>query len=269
MIRRIRFARTCACLALAATCAASVLPSAQADTAPVHYGAIATHPALLDVWLFGGGTGPGSEESLKKRALEACTKAMGTGCVAETWMNDHIVLSRNGLGLARISQAATRELALADARQGCDERWQLPCEILVSFSARDRRHFADPIKNRKTHGFAVWVKTASGEVDPRAWIATGYRTGAEARDAAMSACTAQSGGKACEEVASVTNGVLQALTDGKFKVGFVAESSVERARGAMQLVCKTNRETECTPQIAYASHRPGIYVHDFSSGNAQ
>jgi len=219
----------------------------------------------MDAWLFGSENGPQSEEALKRKALEACTQAMGPGCVAETWTNDYVVLSRNGLGLVRISQAPTKTLALADARKGCDERWQLPCEVLVVFSARAGRHLADHIRHRKTHGFAVWVKTEAGEIDPRAWIATGFRTGTEARRAAMSACLSQSAGKACEDVASVTDGVLLAFTDSKFRVGFVAESKLERAREAMHLVCKYNAKTDCTAQIVYPSQATGVYLHDFAT----
>lgn len=259
----------CACLALAAPRGAPLWASSQTEIQPAYHGAIATHPDIMDAWFFAAKAGAGSENALKQKALEACLKAMGSGCGAETWTNGYVVLSRNGPGVAQLSQASTKEQALADAAKGCDERWQLPCEVLVVFGASDKFHLADPIRHRKTHGFAVWVKTAPGEVDPRAWIATGYRTGTEAREAAMAACVSQSAGKACEDVASVTNGFLQAFTDGKTRVGFVAESNMVRARQAMHLVCNANGQSDCSAQSAYSSRKTGVYLHDFATGQAK
>jgi Domain of unknown function (DUF4189) len=243
-------------------------PSYGAGNSKPYHAAIATHPDVLEIWMFGGFSGPDAERLAGRKVLEACTRAMGSGCMFAVFQNEHIILSRNAAGVAKLSQKPTEQLAMAEARSGCNERRELPCEILASFSARTKQHSPDISKNRSTNGAAAWVKIRKGETDSRVWIATGYANGSDAQTAALAACQTQSGGRECETVTNVRNGVLLPYRGGKHHVGVAVESTASRAKDAIKLSCKLEFQRECQAQTSYSSRIKGSFLHDFATGRA-
>ncbi|NJS13854.1 MAG: DUF4189 domain-containing protein [Sphingopyxis sp.] len=221
---------------------------------------------MLDAWVVGGVAGLGGEQFVKKAALDACTKAMGSGCTIYSWTMGHIVISRNNEGLLKVSDAATERGALAEARTGCDKQRQLPCEIMLRISARAKKHVPNLARNRRITASAAWLRLKPGETDLRVWIATGHSTFQAAQDAALAACQAQVVGRECDTAVNVSNGVLQTFRADEGRLGVVAESSKDRAKALALLNCKVDLSKECRLQTVYSSRTPGLFLHDYKTG---
>jgi hypothetical protein len=226
------------------------------------YGAIALHPDVDDVWMFGNWTGPNAAE---QEALTACNQAMGGGCISiGEWHNSSMSIIRDAQGNRYAGwngQGGTmRKKMLAD----CKAIQMLPCEVVGSFSSSKRRHTPNLATARKSYAAGAWVR---GEgYNGRLYIASAHRTMAEAKAAATAACT-NATGRNCEIAVAVANGTLLTFQLGypeRTDTSVVAERTVKRAQQAAETDCK-NRKARCAIQTAYDSGTPGVTVHDFDA----
>lgn len=258
-----------------ATVPLCVAGSGGAAAAPlVDHGGIAWHADYDDVWFGGGWSEPGHADP---EVLALCNRDTGGGCQAiGEYTNSLIAIVKAADGSLYYGWGQGPKAARRDARDNCMKargavNQPLPCLELVTYSARDRRYRTPEHLEaaRKLYGVGAWLSGGAG-YDNRAWFATGHRSLQEAVDAALQACRQAYAGKPCETFAGGGNVVIQAFRHaGKSGAAAtdnaITEATAARAADAAKASCSAGKAT-CVLQSQFDTRRPGLFVHDFTTG---
>jgi Domain of unknown function (DUF4189) len=237
-------------------------------TAPVpvlnDYATIAWHHDYDQVW-FGGGFKNRGESP--QQVLNMCNQATGGGCtMIPDFGNSYTAIVRTNLGSLYQGWGLSGNAAKDAALKACNPQQPLPCEIVKVYKSWDWG-YQRPKKLDAARKRYLATATAMGDrYDRKTWIATGQLTVQAANDAAISACQKANPGATCKIWGNaVGNGVFQMFTTTSGKDGGEAERTVDRAKKALQLSCKKQKDT-CTAQAFYSSLQKSIIQHDFKTG---
>ena len=233
------------------------------------YAAIVWHHNVQGVWLEGNFSEPNVAEP---RAMAACQRAMGDGCVSVgEWQNSDVAIARDWNGSLYSGWGRSGGEARQSALDGCKREQPLPCEVLGTYGSDRGRVQPSFPRDLKAYGAAASPQ-GPGAPNPsppsdRAWIATGHASEQDATAAAVAACQQANPGQTCLYFAVVANGVIQTFSSDK-RHNALPERNAGRAVDAVRAVC-SSRQQRCRPQIAYDSRRPGLFVHNFETGERE
>ncbi|QIG54545.1 DUF4189 domain-containing protein [Altererythrobacter sp. BO-6] len=247
---------------LGAAALLAIAMPASANTVPVPHAAFARHPDVLDVWVAGGFVGLTGAQDAQDAALAACRKAMGEGCEpVGSWQIGYLALVRTEQGQLAFGSGNTREAAIANTPKICNERTKMECDTVLVISAATRKHAPDLRRARLR--FAAAAAPDSGPGHASLAIAAGRTSYAQAEADALASCQRLHAVQACKVMAWGANGVLQAFDYEGRRFGMVPETSVKRAKQAVEQLCLGEIGADCRLQAAYPTDRLKDYVHHY------
>ena len=227
------------------------------------HAAFAWHVDATDIWVDGDYTGPNNAGPAK--ALAACARAMGEGCVGGgEWSNSYMEFYRNARG-ELFSAWANDKNAVKKAQADCRGDAILACERVHRLGSNTSERFPGA-EVRKSYLVAAWVKGLEG-YDGKLYIASGQPTYAAAAEMAIAACGKANPGRECGVQGYTGNGVMQVYLLGADHAA-VVENSADRARRSAQGWCKRSKAKPCTMQAQYDARRQGLFVHEFEPAPA-
>lgn len=230
------------------------------------YAALVWHPDAADVWVDGNYVGSNNPGEIN--AMAACTEVMGDGCSSiGGWWNSSMTIIRDKEGYFYKGWAgeggAERKQSLAD----CSAKQLLPCEVFATIRASTNQRFPGA-GVRKYFAASAWVKGGAADgYNAKLYVASGYRSAADATAAAIKAC-GDATSHPCESNTLTGNGFIQAYRLNGSDDSATAENSAKRAKEAAQANCKKHRSKTCELQALFDSRKPGLFVHDFAKAGA-
>lgn len=241
--------------------------AANQQAAASDHAGIAFHPDLADVWATARMAYAGSVSEV----LEACTEAMGEGCQMVPYSNGAMVVSVTRSGeLAWASESSVRK-ARKSLREFC-EKMNLYCTEIAALQSNDtyEKFSVEAVVNlrepasltRKRYGAVSWPASLG---DDRAWISTGHKSEADAKEAADSACRqALTDGGKCDITTTSGNGILAGIVSEDKSTFFTAARTEAQAHEIMNAVCKKRALGKCRVDKTFQVSQPGTLVHKFN-----
>ncbi|MDI9701120.1 DUF4189 domain-containing protein [Burkholderia cenocepacia] len=227
------------------------------------YTAVAWHQDAADVWVVGN---LADRNDAALAAVAACNAVMGKGCeLAGTWWNASVTIVRDRYGSFAMgwdgNGGAQSRQTLAD----CSAHQLVPCEVFATIPLGSRR--SPDVSVRKRYAASAWATDAAGD-DGKLYVASGYRKLDDATTAAVKACS-DATQTACKSNALTGNGVIVAYRLNGGDSSATSETSAARARAAAQAACNKQANKSCEIQAVFDSRRPGLFVHDFKTGQTR
>jgi hypothetical protein len=180
---------------------------------PSYWMSVMAHPDTTQVW---AAKGYPSADTAQNAALDACTKAMGTGCYStDRWSNEaYIAVVQDVQGYiylkgAGLSQAQAEKAAMQECQSNAD--YDPGCRLLTIIGNSPNgmsNDFPSGGAARRLFGAVARPKgTAPPPWDDSAWLASGIRGHKAAEQAALGEC-AKKTGMECELRITVGEGLI-------------------------------------------------------------
>ncbi|KWF29488.1 hypothetical protein WL84_09110 [Burkholderia cenocepacia] len=147
----------------------------------------------------------------------------------------------------------------------CSAHQLVPCEVFATIPLGSRR--SPDASVRKRYAASAWATDAAGD-DGKLYVASGYRKLEDATNAAIKACS-DATKTACKSNAFTGNGVILAYRLNGGDSSATSETSAARAQAAARAACNKQANKSCEIQAVFDSRRPGLFVHDFKTGQTR
>ncbi|KVL22218.1 MULTISPECIES: DUF4189 domain-containing protein [unclassified Burkholderia] len=227
------------------------------------YTAVAWHQDAADIWVVGNFV---YRNDAALAAVAACNAVMGKGCeLAGTWWNSSVTIVRDRYGSFAMGWDGNGGAQSKQTMADCSAHQLLPCEVFATIALGSRR--SPDVSVRKFYAVSAWATDAAGD-DGKLYVASGYRKLEDATNAAIKACS-DATRTACKSNALTGNGVILAYRLNGGEISATSETSAARARAAAQAACNKQANTSCEIQAVFDSRRPGLFVHDFKTGQTR
>jgi len=236
--------------------------------------ATASHPDTSAVWATIRHHTP---ESAKRRVMDACTAAMGEGCMYdESWTGDvFISVVMDGAGRPWIegapnskSEAEKTALALCEKETGAwgcrtaftVENGRIPANADKSEDFSEDFFPKDPVMRHKFAVMAVPGSTPAQGWRKKSWLASGRQSLAAADKEVRDRCQADSGVE-CKLVVSIANGVLVHYENKNGQGFWINALDAKSAQTRVTGFCEKN-EQPCRILALYDAATPRLKVVD-------
>ncbi|RQS04905.1 DUF4189 domain-containing protein [Burkholderia sp. Bp8998] len=225
--------------------------------------AVAWHEDAADIWVVGN---IADRNDAALAALTACNAVMGKGCeLAGTWWNSSVTIIRDRYGSFAMgwdgNGGAQSKQTIAD----CSAHQLVPCEVFATIPLGSRR--SPDVSARKLYAASAWATDAARD-DGKLYVASGYRKADDATNAAIKACS-NATKSTCKTNAFTGNGVILAYRLNGGDSSATSETSAARAQAAARAACSRQANKSCEIQAVFDSRRPGLFVHDFKTGQVR
>lgn len=232
--------------------------------------ATATHIDTAAVW---GSAGHRSPEAARRRVMDACTAAMGDGCVyAEAWTGDVLIaVALDGSGAPWIEggdHADAERAALAKCEEkggwyGCRIAFSFPNILIPADAGQNVDYSRDyfptaPVRRHR------WVLQAWPETPPaswrrsRSWIVSGRQNFETARRELVERCQSESG-TSCVLGMAVSNGVLAHYVNRRGQSHWISAASSSGASARIEGACGAS-DHPCRAVALYDAATPRLQV---------
>lgn len=233
--------------------------------------ATAVHLDTSAVWATAGHRTP---EAAKKSVMDACTAAMGEGCIyAEAWTGDVVIaVALDGGGEAWPEGAATKAAAEEEALKTCKEKagaWG--CKIIFAFenilipasadksSDYAKDYFPQGSIKRRNWALLAWPETPPAAAWQRkSWLISGRQNFAAAKKELLARCQADSG-VPCIMGMGVPNGSLAHYVNKRGQSNWTNAAGVAAPTTRIDEACPTG-EKPCRALSLYDAATPRLQV---------
>ncbi|WP_175883380.1 DUF4189 domain-containing protein [Burkholderia sp. BCC0044] len=227
------------------------------------YTAVAWHEDAADIWVVGN---VADRNDAALAAVAACNAVMGKGCeLAGTWWNASVTIVRDRYGSFAMGWDGNGGAQSKQTMADCSAHQLVPCEVFATIPLGSRR--SPDVSARKRYAASAWT-TDTARDDGKLYVASGYRRPDDATNAAIKACSDATKG-ACKRNAFTGNGVILAYRLNGGDSSATSENSAARAEAAARAACNKQANKSCEIQAVFDSRRPGLFVHDFKTGQTR